>query len=143
MDAITSIPFWTITLVKKAKQVGWSSFIERLFLSASPFPKNSVVESWTVANTSFSFGFSLILWIVVRNLHCCFSLCPQTCLWLLQRRRRAFQVVFHEKGNASHECSVRGTGRLSFFSRNSPAIHSFEQYLEYTATAIAFSCSDC
>ena len=37
-------------------------------------------------------------------------LCPQTCPWLQHRQRRFFQVVFHEKRNASHEFSVPSVG---------------------------------
>ena len=36
-------------------------------------------------------------------------LCPETYLWLQQRQKCAFQVVFHEKRNAAGEFSVRNT----------------------------------
>ena len=91
------------------------------------FTKNSVVESWTVANPF------LFLWVVAssldrvslhnsvlestdlalsvaRNLQCFSSLCPWSCTWLQQRQRRAFQVVFHMKRNASHEFAVPSIG---------------------------------
>ena len=59
--------------------------------------------------------------------------------WLQQRQRRAFQEVFHEQRNASHELSVPSVGPPSVEVWCSLAVHIFEQYLECTETAMALA----
>ena len=119
---ITSIPFRTITLFKKAKHVGWVFFSRRTF--ACRGPSFQEVPSWRAGRSrtlTFSCGFSLALWIVFhstlissRALNAvstvAFFLCPWTCPWLQQRQRRAFQIVFHERRIASHEIFVPSAG---------------------------------
>ena len=104
----------------KRSTLAGDPFLKDSLLSGFLFPRKSVVECWIVANRF------VFLWIldfspdrvsfrtfllestdlsssVVRSLQFVFFLCPQTCPWLQQRQRRAFQVVLHEKRNASHD----------------------------------------
>ena len=124
VPVITGIPFGTITLINNAKHFGWFSSPQDSFLSGSLFPRNSVVESWMIANPSF--GFSL-LWMVfhstLMSLRALIFCCPLSaistvyilrCPWLQQRQRRAFEVVFHEKRTAPHDSCVRNTGLPCF-----------------------------
>ena len=86
-------------LKKKAKLVGWSSFLKDLFLSGFLFPRNFVVENWTVANPDFflcilassldrischTYLLASVdrLLFIAHSLHCFFFFCPQVCPWL-------------------------------------------------------------
>ena len=134
----------------KGKHVGTS------FPVGSLFPRNSVMESRTVATPylflwvpahslgrvsfhTYLFKSTDLLLSIVRNIHCFFFLCPQTCPWLQLRQKRAFQVAFNEKRNASHDFSAPRRGPPSFFSLVSSRESPCEQYLECKATATALA----
>ena len=123
-------------------------------LSVFLFPKNSVVECWIVANRFvFLWSLACFLQIVFRSAlfssrtltfrrplyavsNFVFFLCPQICPWLQQRRKQAFDVVFHENRNASHDFVFEE--RTTIFSVwCCLAIHPFEQYLQWTSIAMA------
>ena len=111
------------------------------FLSGFLFPRNSVLESWTVANP-FLFGIHVFSRGCVSFRTCLLEstdLLPSRTRPWLQQSQRLVQVVFHEKRNASHELSVPGLGPPHFFVCGSLAIYIFEQYLECTETAMALA----
>ena len=127
MPVITSIPFWAVVLAK-----GEACWL--VFHTCKTFAcQGSSIQGiwpWRAGRSrtlSFSFGFSLLFWIVFHSAlissraltFCCplyaistasFSFARGLPFWLQQRQRRAFQVVFHEKRNASHDFSVPGIG---------------------------------
>ena len=121
MPTITSISFSTITLFKKAKHVGWFSSPEGFFLSASLFPKNSIVESWTVANP-------LLLLIVFHStlvssraltFFCCplcaisnvsFSIALRLALGCSSVRGGLFKFSFMRRKMLPHDLSASGVG---------------------------------
>ena len=114
---VTRISFWTITFLL-AKHVGWFSFPGGLFPVGSLFPRNSVVESWTVANPflfllilAYSFNRSSfrtyllesidILLSFVRNLHCLFPLPFDSPL--AAAPLAGFSRCLSQEENASHD----------------------------------------
>ena len=119
MPVLTGNSFWTVTLFKKAKHVGWRSFPFGFSLSAFFFPRNSVVENWTEnpscsLDSRFSSGSCFVPHLSPSEhgpfvVHC---MQPPTFMFPLlldlpstAAAPEAFQVVFHEKRSSRFFCS--------------------------------------
>ena len=131
MPMITSIPYWTVTLSVslfqefRCVELGGHeplhfSLDSRLFSGSCSIPHSSPREHrpfvvHCTPSPLFLFPLPLDLPLAAA----------------------AAEAGFHEKGNASHECSAPSIGPPYFYVWRSLAIHSFEQYLECTETAMA------
>ena len=96
------------------------------FSCRCPFlPRNSVAERWTVTNPCLLLLDSRLF--------------TGSCFIPHLSPRRAFQVVFREKRNASHEYFAPGIGQPCFQVWCSLAIHPLEKFLQCTGTAMALA----
>ena len=142
--------------LKKPSTLAGFPFLKTFSCRGSSFQRIPSWKAGRLRTLSFSIGLSLLLWIVFHStlislraltfccpwyaiFHCFFSLCPQTGP-RLQGQRRALQVFFREKRNASHRLLLQVPDHHHFQSDFcSLSMSPSEQYLECTETVTASS----
>ena len=142
MPAITGIPLWTITVFLLLKDVAGSPFLKD-FLSCRG-PSLQRISSWRAGWSralTFSFWFSILLWIVFHNTllswsalnFCCplyaistvsFSFALRLSLGCSSATSGHLQLSFTRR-SASHDVSAAGIGPPCCESGVSLAIHLF------------------
>ena len=130
MPAITSIPFWTRSLVHGERGPSFQELrrgemdgSEQLLVLLEP----PSLDHFSFHMYVYVFDSTDLLLSIAGRLHCFFPL-PLNCRWLHQRQKRACQVVFHEKRHALHEFSAPSIGPPYFEVWCCPQIHTLDQH---------------